>query len=335
MRLPNGYGSVAKLSGNRRNPYVARKTLRFDERGYPVYSTIGYFPTREAGLNALALFNNDPWDVDKAKITFAELFKLWEEKKLPKFGKSNQSSMRSAYKHCTALHGLQYRNVRAHHMQECIDGCGCGYSTQGAIKALLKHLDSFALELDVTHKQYSALISSDPVPETSKRPFTDAEVDALWAYQSEPWVDSVLIFLYTGFRLSELLAVECAHVDLKQQTITGGTKTKAGKNRVVPIHPRIAPLVAARVGGKFLLEHNGRWCISTTYYGLWREVMEKTGMSHTPHECRHTFRSRLDSAGANKVAVDRIMGHKSSDTGERVYTHKTLDELRAAIALLP
>jgi len=32
MRLPNGYGSVAKLSGNRRNPYVVRKTTGFDER---------------------------------------------------------------------------------------------------------------------------------------------------------------------------------------------------------------------------------------------------------------------------------------------------------------
>ena len=26
MKLPNGFGSVFKLSGNRRNPYVARKT---------------------------------------------------------------------------------------------------------------------------------------------------------------------------------------------------------------------------------------------------------------------------------------------------------------------
>ena len=57
-------------------------------------------------------------------------------------------------------------------------------------------------------------------------------------------------------------------------------------------------------------------------------------MQHTPHECRHTFRSRLDSAGANKVAIDLMMGHKSSDVGERVYTHKTLQELKEAINLL-
>ena len=62
--------------------------------------------------------------------------------------------------------------------------------------------------------------------------------------------------------------------------------------------------------------------------------MKQLSMSHTPHECRHTFRSRLDSAGANKKCIDLLMGHKSKDVGERVYTHKTLDELKDTINLL-
>ncbi|STO37556.1 Uncharacterised protein [Gallibacterium anatis] len=31
MRLPNGYGSVFKLSGKRRKPFIARKTIGYDE----------------------------------------------------------------------------------------------------------------------------------------------------------------------------------------------------------------------------------------------------------------------------------------------------------------
>ena len=34
------------------------------------------------------------------------------------------------------------------------------------------------------------------------------------------------------------------------------------------------------------------------------------------------------------VTSDLLMGHKSKDVGERVYTHKTIEELRAAIMLL-
>jgi integrase len=59
--------------------------------------------------------------------------------------------------------------------------------------------------------------------------------------------------------------------------------------------------------------------------------MTRLNMEHTVHETRHTFRSRLDSAGANKRCIDLIMGHKSKDVGERVYTHKTIKELQEAI----
>ncbi|KAF0193429.1 MAG: Site-specific recombinase XerD, partial [Bacillota bacterium] len=66
----------------------------------------------------------------------------------------------------------------------------------------------------------------------------------------------------------------------------------------------------------------------------WNEVMNELKLNHTPHECRHTFRSRLDSAGANKVCIDLMMGHKSKEVGERVYTHKTIEELKSAIELI-
>ncbi|GHV41641.1 hypothetical protein FACS189490_08950 [Clostridia bacterium] len=62
--------------------------------------------------------------------------------------------------------------------------------------------------------------------------------------------------------------------------------------------------------------------------------MERIGATHTVHETRHTFRSRLDSAGANKRCIDLIMGHKSLDVGERVYTHKTIEELKIAVELI-
>ena len=55
MKNPNGYGSVVKLSGNRRKPYAVRKTAGWNEKGHPIYINIGYFSTREEGLIALAV----------------------------------------------------------------------------------------------------------------------------------------------------------------------------------------------------------------------------------------------------------------------------------------
>lgn len=339
MKNPNGYGTVVRLSGNRRNPYAVRKTAGRNEKGYPIYINIGYAPTREAGMIMLAEYNKSPWDIEADKITLEELFQLWKEKRMPKLGESNAASLCSAYKHCKGLEKLKYNSIKSYQMQDCIDSCGCGYSTQGAIKNLWGHLDRFAMELDIISKMCSALLTSAPIPETSKRPFTDDEVSRLWENQFVPWADSVLFFLYTGFRISEMLALKTG--DLKDvegvRVIQGGTKTEAGKNRLVPVHSKIATLIDRRLKeakGGYLFEYNGKRLTQSQYRVLWAGIMDTLEMEHTPHECRHTFRSRLDSAGANKVCIDRLMGHKSKGTGERVYTHKTIAELKFNIELI-
>lgn len=81
MKNPNGYGTVAKLSGNRRKPYVVRKTKGFNEKGHPIYETIAYCETREEGNIILAEYNKNPYDIDAAKITMKELFEKFKEKK--------------------------------------------------------------------------------------------------------------------------------------------------------------------------------------------------------------------------------------------------------------
>lgn len=336
MKNPNGYGSVVKLSGNRRNPFAVRKTKGWNDKGHPIYETIGYYPTRKAGMIALAEYNKNPYDIDGSKITMEQLFERWLDKGTNKLSKSTVSSLKAAYKHCTNLHKIKYREIKAVHMQECIDGCGKGYSTQWAIKNLFNHLDRYALELDIIDKGYSQLTTAEAIPPTSKVPFTDDEVSAIWKSKNEEWVDSVLFFLYTGFRISEMLQMKVANVDLEAGTLQGGVKTAAGKNRIVPIHSKIFDMVKARAeqGNEYLFSYNGKKMSASQYYIFWNRIMEEHSLNHTPHECRHTFRTRLDSAGANKVCMDRLMGHSSGNTGEKVYTHKTLEELKEAIELI-
>ena len=56
--------------------------------------------------------------------------------------------------------------------------------------------------------------------------------------------------------------------------------------------------------------------------------------NRTPHEARHTFETNLDNAKGNRKCIDMLMGHKSKDVGNRVYNHKTIEQLRDTIALL-
>ncbi|MDE7389735.1 MAG: site-specific integrase [Lachnospiraceae bacterium] len=333
MKNPNGYGSVVKLSGNRRRPYAVRKTIGWNEKGHPIYICIGYTATREEGMLLLADYNRNPYDLSNINITTKELYERWFECEKKKMSKSLSGSIAAAWKHCTFVYDISYRELKSFHMQSCIDNCPLSYSTKAAIKNLFQHLDKFALELDIINKCRSQLLSSPPIPETSKIPFSGEEIDKLWSLFDKEWIDTVLIFIYTGLRISELLNMKCSDVNLKEMTMTGGTKTEAGKNRVIPIHPRILPFIKKRVSGgnEFLITYKGKKCSPYKYYNIWNRIMADCKMTHTPHECRHTFRSMMDSAGANKKCIDLIMGHKSKDVGERVYTHKTLEELHEAI----
>ncbi|MFI3254573.1 MAG: tyrosine-type recombinase/integrase [Eubacteriales bacterium] len=253
-----------------------------------------------------------------------------------KLSKSNVHSLTSVYKYCHSLENLPYHSLKAYHFQECIDQCQRSYATQSAIKNLFRHLDRFALELDIINKSYHPLLTTDSIPEGNKAVFTQQERNLIWEKRNIDWMDSLLVFLYTGFRISELLELKKEQVNLENETLTGGKKTKAGKNRIIPIHSKILPLITQRMkmDGEFLFTMNGEQCTDSQYRTVWKRLMKELNMEHTPHECRHTFRSLLDSAGANPVCIDRLMGHKSLGVGERIYTHKSIEELKENIELV-
>ena len=86
MKLPNEYGSVVKLSGKRRNPYLVRKTngWHFDkekDKQVQDFIIIGYAPTRADGLQILADYNKNPFDMKAAKMTFDDVYEEWSRRK--------------------------------------------------------------------------------------------------------------------------------------------------------------------------------------------------------------------------------------------------------------
>ena len=80
MKLPNGYGSVHKLKGKRRKPWRARITDGFvydlvEDKQVQKYKTLGYYETKQKALQALAAYNENPYDLDADKITLLNVMK--------------------------------------------------------------------------------------------------------------------------------------------------------------------------------------------------------------------------------------------------------------------
>lgn len=337
MRLPNGFGSVYKLAGNRRNPYIARKTIGWDENGKQLYFTVGYFSTRVEGLAALAEHYARDYDPALRRMTFAELYRRWAREKYRDISESNIRGYKAAFKHAAPLHGVRFSDLRTAQLQRVLDGCPRGYQTRKKIQILFSQLYRYAMEHDICTKNYAAFLRLGRNPGSREKiPFNKEEIAALAA---RPEGESVLILLYSGLRVSELLELRTENIDLKARTMRGGKKTAAGKDRIIPIHKRILPIVrrlCARGVGPLLRGNEGE---ALTYHAyrsrIWDPLMTDLGLEHTPHDTRHTFISMASDAGADPIAVKRIVGHACGDITERVYTHKSLAQLRRAMDLIP
>lgn len=110
------------------------------------------------------------------------------------------------------------------------------------------------------------------------------------------------------------------------------SKTAAGQGRAVPIHKEIYPWFVQRKNQAYICQHeDGTPYTYDAFRRRFDKIMDAFGMSHTPHECRHTCASMLDSSGANDTAVKKILGHACRGVTKHDYTHKTIHELRKAI----
>lgn len=168
-----------------------------------------------------------------------------------------------------------------------------------------------------------------PMSDHMKRvPFTPEEIEKVRGFK-HPLNDTVIILLYTGLRITELLEIETKNVFLNEKYMIAGKKTKAGTDRVIPLHDEIVPFVSARYAqeNKYLITRENKKIPYRSYRQMyWDKMTAALEIKHTPHDTRHTFATAADRCNLNRVAVKRIMGHAVKDVTEH-YTHKNIDEL--------
>ena len=339
MKLPNGFGSVHKLSGKRRNPFRARITRGWSNDGKQIYSIIGYYHTKEEALTALANYNSNPYDLATDSITFAEVYQKWSEDHFTKIVPSAQRTWKCAYKYCSPLYNMRFKDIRVSHLEKTIMDADVGLSTKQRIKSLFNLIYKWALRHEICDKNYAQLCNSveKAKPQIARIPFTYEEINLLWDNIDFPFVDMILISLYSGWRPQELALLKTENIDLENMIIKGGLKTDAGKNRIVPIHSKIQDLIRARYNSSneylFYDTLQNNYPINTyeRYYGRFQKVMSKLNLKHMPHDTRHTFITEAKEKRMNEYILKLIVGHSIQDITEKVYTHRQISDLKEEI----
>ena len=67
------------------------------------------------------------------------------------------------------------------------------------------------------------------------------------------------------------------------------------------------------------------------YRGRFRKVMQKLHLEHKPHDTRHTFITKAKRYGVDEYILKLLIGHAILDITEKIYTHRTIEDLKSEI----
>jgi len=324
----NGQGTVVK----RGDKYRAVVTLGYwvdDDGNLHRKTRSKTFARKKDAVAALASLKGE---VKQEDITLKECYERWYP--THQAGDSTMSCYRAAFKWLEPLWFAKMREISVDDLQYCIDDAK-GRRTMENMRALVGLLYKYAIPRNFAQLNLAEYLKINAQAGGHLSGFTLDELDKLWEnVNTVTGVREILCMIYTGFRPREFLSLKGKDYDPDNQTLTGGSKTEAGRNRIVTLSPKIAPFVRPKPAGEPL------WDIPTdlsnftdrvfypalTACGIRNEMMNGRHKL-TPHSCRHTFATLMKRVqGADKDKLS-LIGH-SSDKMLRYYQDVSLDDLR-------
>ena len=368
MRLPNGYGTIKTLTGNRRQPFAAMvnpKLTLNEETGksYYTYDFLGSFAEKIDAYKAIMSYQENQYDL-KNDFTVKELYDVW----LPKYIMDNnlddnrRKSYDAVFKYCEPAYNIKVVNFLPAMIEDHIKNAykigergneagekiAATYIIKGNIKALYNLLFDYAVFRRIVTENYArtfTINSRKGVDQKSRegRPYTKDELAILWDNSGDIFIDMTIVQCYSGWRPGEVITLAVNNIDLENRTYTGGIKTNNGINRTVPIHPKVLPIIqkyyyeAIDIGRPMLFGrtqkfHGSYRYIENSYRNyLLKKESELGILGHVLHDGRHTFSTFAKEYGIEEYARKKFMGHSIKDLTDRVYTHMDIEWFRIEI----
>lgn len=362
LKRENGTGSVYKRSDLKKRPWVAATPATDKEPA----QIIGYYETAQDAKDALDDYRRHP--TTKLNMTLREVYEEWQP--IWVRGKSKQlvDSYNAAFAKLYPLYDWKFRELRTGNFQSIVNGFQeyhpkldkqkkpvfkdeqpimlppASYSSLHDVKVLAGLLYGYAMQNDIVNKDYAEYIILPEKGASPKERFTDLEVEKIEkaATTGVPYADCIYMMCYLGFRISEFLHLTKFNVHFAGNImlLVGGNKTDAGKDRPVPVHPKIRPYVEtwlAKGGDTIICREDGH-PFSAKYFreNCYYLALEQIGVRHlAPHATRRTFSTRASAAGMRKEDIIAIMGHADFSVDIDSYINQEAKTLQKAIELVP
>lgn len=323
----NNTGTVYRMSGRRAKPWAAQKNRVF----------IGSYPTREEATKALERLTDT--EITRGyNLTFRQVYERWKPEHARKLSASGLAGYTAAYTHCAALYDLPFRKLRTSDFQAVVtalEESGKSKSTCEKVVQLFGQLSKWAIREGVAATNYAQFVTILATQKSTRTPFTEAQIAAIQRSKL-PAAQIALILLGTGCRPNELFSA--ATDNCQNAFFVSGSKTDAGRNRVIPVCPigmeaYTSLLHAARKNNhrKLIDAYTGNKIAANFAKRDFKALMEEIGCTDmTPYHCRHTFTTLAVKAGVKPEILQKILGHADYSTTVGVYTHFGKEDILAA-----
>ncbi|CAK0759062.1 site-specific recombinase [Gammaproteobacteria bacterium] len=222
--------------------------------------------------------------------------------------------------------------------------------TTARLLSVLKRFYQYQVREGRLAEDPSLLIDAPRLPRALPKSLTETEVEALLA---APLLDDILglrdrtlleVLYATGLRVSELISLRCAQVNLRQGVVrvTG----KGAKERLVPMGEvaldwitryleQARPELVRNYPSDILFPtRKGEVMTRQAFWQLIKRYASRAGIAHepSPHTLRHAFATHLLNHGADLRVVQMLLGHTSVSTTQ-IYTHVARERLKTMHAV--
>ena len=323
LKRANGTGTVYKLQGRRKRPWVASKNK----------TIIGYYETKTAALEVLNRLTGRSLD-DRYNMTFSDVFEAWKLEHYKELTKSGQSQYNISFQIFAPLHNKKFRELRTADFQAAINPhMKKTHSTVSKYKQLITQMSKWAIREELITTNFASFVKLPENVKKKKEIFSDPDIAKLETDGSET-AKIILMLIYTGMRIGELFSLPLE--DYHETYVVGGEKTDAGRNRVIPLRPEgrgyFSYFAAQATGALLLSGFTGDKVAANFRRRNYYPLLDKLGIDRkSPHSTRHTYASRARKAGMPPEILQKILGHADYNTTANIYVHTDLDELIRAV----
>jgi integrase len=328
----SGSGTISR-DNRYKNPWIAHGPATAHGAGRKY---LGAYATRAEAQAAIDDFlkRGRP---DLYNATLQQIYDLWSAQHYKDISRHQEQTYHSMWKRFKPIAGIKIAELRAADFQSIVDTAASA-SAAAKIQAISSSLCSYALENDIIIKDYSQFVKMPHFEKHEKKPFSKEDISKLWAHSDDERVQAVLIMIYTGFRIGEIVTLKKSDIHLDEGYMIGGEKTEAGRNRIVPIPPGI-PEISDFISAQLRRTEKGRlYHMSVQHFrdSVFYPALETAGITekYTPHSTRHTFASLSAEAGMRPENLQKIIGHADFSTTANIYVHQDIDALKNEMAKL-